>query len=133
MANYVIHYLYAQNLQQNLMDAGVLEKLPDRHRAGVCGYTHRILYAKCHADDWADCLKEILERGVIDCSKKNEDGSYELPSTITVLVNEKQAKLLAQYEGNADMQAALVYRGDKETANKFLAKQNDFFGGSVNE
>lgn len=76
MANYVIHYLYAQNLQQNLMDAGVLEKLPDRHRAGVCGYTHRILYAKCHADDWADCLKEILERGVIDCSKKNEDGSY---------------------------------------------------------
>ncbi|MBO5019334.1 MAG: pilus assembly protein CpaB [Clostridia bacterium] len=68
-----------------------------------------------------------------DSIVKNEDGSYELPSTITVLVNEKQAKLLAQYEGNADMQAALVYRGDKETANKFLAKQNDFFGGSVNE
>lgn len=64
---------------------------------------------------------------------KNEDGSYELPSTITVLVNEKQAKLLAQYEGNADMQAALVYRGDKETANKFLAKQEEYFGGKENE
>ena len=68
-----------------------------------------------------------------DSIVKNEDGSYELPSTITVLVNEKQAKLLAQYEGNADMQAALVYRGNKETANKFLEKQDEFFGGNDNE
>ncbi len=60
---------------------------------------------------------------------KNEDGSYELPSTITVLVNTEQAKLLAQYEGNADMQAALVYRGNKATAERFLAKQEAFFGG----
>ena len=50
-----------------------------------------------------------------------------------MLVNEKQAKLLAQYEGNADMQAALVYRGDKVTANKFLEKQDKFFGGNENE
>ncbi len=68
-----------------------------------------------------------------DSVVKNEDGSYELPSTITVLVNEKQAKLLALYEKNADMQVALVYRGDKKTANKFLAKQNEYFGGKVNE
>lgn len=68
-----------------------------------------------------------------DSVVKNEDGSYELPSTITVLVNEKQAKLLALYEKNADMQVALVYRGDKKTANKFLAKQNEYFGGKANE
>lgn len=68
-----------------------------------------------------------------DSVVKNEDGSYELPSTITVLVNEKQAKLLALYEKNADMQVALVYRGDKKTANKFLAKQNEYFGGKINE
>ena len=68
-----------------------------------------------------------------DSIVKNDDGSYELPSTITVLVNEKQAKLLALYEKNADMQVALVYRGDKKTANKFLAKQNEYFGGKVNE
>lgn len=68
-----------------------------------------------------------------DSVVKNEDGSYELPSTITVLVNERQAKLLALYEKNADMQVALVYRGDKKTANKFLAKQNEYFGGKVNE
>lgn len=68
-----------------------------------------------------------------DSVVKNEDGSYELPSTITVLVNEKQAKLLALYEKNADMQVALVYRGDKKTANKFLAKQYEYFGGKINE
>lgn len=64
-----------------------------------------------------------------DAVVKNDDGSYELPSTITLLVNEKQAQLLAQYENSSDMQAALVYRGDKETANKFLDKQDKFFGG----
>ncbi len=68
-----------------------------------------------------------------DSIVKNEDGSYELPSTITVLVNEKQAKLLAKYEGSVDMQAALIYRGDKTTANKFLEKQEEFFGGNQNE
>ena len=37
-----------------------------------------------------------------DAVIKNDDGSYELPSTITVLANTQQAKLLAEYEGNAD-------------------------------
>lgn len=64
---------------------------------------------------------------------KNEDGSYELPNTITVLANTKQAKLLALYENDTAMQAALVYRGNKDTANQFLAKQDEFFGGASNE
>lgn len=68
-----------------------------------------------------------------DSVVENEDGSYELPSTITVLVNTRQAKLLAQYEENASMQAALVYRGDEKTANTFLAKQEAFFGGNAHE
>ncbi len=77
-----------------------------------------------------------------DAVIKNEDGSYELPSTITVLANTQQAKLLAEYEGNAEIHAALVYRGDKSTAEKFLSTQNSYFknktettteGGAVNE
>lgn len=64
---------------------------------------------------------------------KNEDGSYELPNTITVLANTKQAKLLALYENDTAMQAALVYRGNKDTANQFLVKQDEFFGGASNE
>lgn len=67
---------------------------------------------------------------------KNDDGSFELPSTITVLANNEQAKLLAEYEGTTNIHVALVYRGDKDTANKFLNIQNDYFktsGGATNE
>ena len=64
-----------------------------------------------------------------DSIVKNEDGSYEIPSTITVLANTEQAKLLAKYEGDTDMTAALVYRGTAENANKFLDKQDAFFSG----
>lgn len=64
-----------------------------------------------------------------DSIVKNEDGSYEIPSTITVLANTEQAKLLAKYEGDTDMTAALVYRGTAENAKKFLDKQDAFFNG----
>jgi len=70
-----------------------------------------------------------------DSVVKNDDGTYELPSTVTVLVSTEQAKLLAKYEDNSIMQTALVYRGDKKTADKFIAKQDDYLknGGTANE
>ncbi len=67
---------------------------------------------------------------------ENEDGSYDLPSTVTVLVSTKQAKMLAKYEDSSAMQAALVYRGDNKTAQQFLDKQDEYLktaGGTVNE
>lgn len=67
---------------------------------------------------------------------KNEDGSYELPSTVTVLVSTGQAKLLAKYEESSAMQTALVYRGDNATAQQFLDKQDEYLktaGGAANE
>lgn len=57
---------------------------------------------------------------------QNEDGSFELPTTITVLVSVEQAKILANYEESAVMHVALVYRGDNATANKFLKAQDEF-------
>ena len=58
---------------------------------------------------------------------ENDDGSFELPTTITVLVSVEQAKILANYEESATMHVALVYRGDDATANKFLKAQDDYF------
>lgn len=58
---------------------------------------------------------------------KNDDGSYEIPSTITVLVNTEQAKLLSKYEADYTLQTALVYRGTSENAKKFLDKQDEYF------
>ena len=55
---------------------------------------------------------------------RNEDGSYELPTTLTLLVDTNQAKLLAEYENNCKIHAVLVSRGNEEQASKYLEKQN---------
>ena len=55
-----------------------------------------------------------------DCSPNPEE-----PSTITVLVSPAQAVELAQYESEASMHAALVYRGDAQTAQTYLDKQEE--------
>lgn len=51
------------------------------------------------------------------------------PVTVTLLVNTEQAELLAFYEKVADMHIVLEYRGDPETAQKYLDTQNKVFGG----
>lgn len=56
----------------------------------------------------------------------NEDGTFDLPATVTVLVSVKQAAKLASYEKNASMHIALVYRGDEKTANKYIAAQDKY-------
>ena len=58
---------------------------------------------------------------------KNEDGSYEIPSTVTLLANVEQAKLLAKYEEDNTMTVALVYRGTAENVKKFLDRQDEYF------
>ena len=57
----------------------------------------------------------------------NEDGTYELPTTVTLLVNPQQAKLLVAYENTGNIHASLVYRGDSKTAQKFLDAQDKYF------
>ena len=66
--------------------------------------------------------------GGVDQDKvvKNDDGSYDAPSTVTLLVNAEQARLLAEYEENT-INCVLVYRGSIENANKFLEKQEEYF------
>ena len=68
--------------------------------------------------------------GGVDQDKvvKNEDGTFTPPATVTLLVNETQARLLAEYEENT-ISCVLVCRGNAETANEFLKKQDDFFRG----
>ena len=69
-----------------------------------------------------------------DEAAPKEDGTYDSPSTITLLVNAEQAKLLAYYESAAKMHLSLVYRGKGESAQKFLDTQDKVFaGGTVDE
>ena len=62
-----------------------------------------------------------------DMIVKNEDGSYEIPSTVTLLANAEQAKMLVQYEEESTLCVALVYRGTAENAKKFLERQDEYF------
>ena len=57
----------------------------------------------------------------------NEDGTYELPTTLTLLVNPEQAKMLVEYENRGVIHADLVYRGDSKTVQKFLDAQDLYF------
>lgn len=59
--------------------------------------------------------------------KPDEDGNYELPSTVTLLANKEQAKILANYESDGDMHLSLIFRGDEATANKYLEVQEKVF------
>lgn len=53
------------------------------------------------------------------------DEEGELPSTVTLLVSEKQSLLLADLEKSGTIHISLVYRGNRKTAEEFLAKQEE--------
>lgn len=56
----------------------------------------------------------------------NEDGSYTMPSSVTVLVSEEQAKYIANYSVGYNIHIGLIYRGDTETAQTYLKMQDDY-------
>ncbi len=56
---------------------------------------------------------------------QNEDGTYELPSTLTLLVDPMQARLLTEYENNGKIHAVLVSRGNEKQAKKLLQEQKE--------
>lgn len=59
-------------------------------------------------------------------SDTKDDDKKELPSTLTLLVQTKQAILLTDIENKGKLHAALVYRGDPATAQAFLTKQDAY-------
>lgn len=63
----------------------------------------------------------------IDISSETVKNEEKLPATVTLLVNENQAQLLAGLEKNGNTYFSLVWRGDIDTANEFLKKQDNYF------
>ena len=58
---------------------------------------------------------------------KSGDVEKKLPTTLTLLVNSTQAKVLAGLEQNGNLHATLVYRGAKANADIFLTAQDRYF------
>lgn len=54
----------------------------------------------------------------------NEDGSFSMPSTVTVVVTEQQAKRLVECSSES-MYLTLIYRGNDEKTQKYLDMQTE--------
>ncbi|WP_163859532.1 Flp pilus assembly protein CpaB [Paenibacillus elgii] len=67
-----------------------------------------------------------VDKEKVSTQNKSDDDKQQLPSTLTLLVQPIQARLLADIEVKGQLHAALVYRGDQTTAQAFIAKQDAF-------
>lgn len=59
-----------------------------------------------------------------DKVSENEDGSHDMPATITFLLTDYQAEKFVDYMNGYTMYFGLVYRGDAETANGYIEEQD---------
>ena len=71
---------------------------------------------------YVEIIATTLSDGT-DSDMQEEEDDTGLASTITVLVTPEQARLLAELEQEGSIHAALVYRGNRENAEKFLEEQ----------
>lgn len=56
-----------------------------------------------------------------------EENKEDLPSTITIAVNDIQAEKAVQHELLGELHVALAYRGDEEIAQSYLDIQHEYF------
>lgn len=78
---------------------------------------------------YVEVLSVTTSRGTdADSAYEANDGQdRELPSTLTLLVLPEQAVLLSDIENKGKLHATLVYRGEVETAKRFIDEQDAFF------
>lgn len=78
---------------------------------------------------YVEVLAVTTAKGVDENTEiKNEKGNNEekqLPSTVTLLASTTQAKILAELEAKSKIHITLVYRGEPDTAKKFLQAQEE--------
>ena len=73
---------------------------------------------------YVEVMSVTAENGVDKQSAEKAEEDENM-ATVTLLATPRQATLLSNYEQTAEIQLALVYRGDSNNANQFLAKQDE--------
>lgn len=85
-------------------------------------------------DTGTDNDRTVADKSANKSSTSTQDN---MPSTLTVLVTPAQKKSLIDYNKNGIIHASLVYRGDSQTAQKFIDMQDKYLaaqqGGKKNE
>lgn len=74
---------------------------------------------------YVEVLAVTTGKGVDKQSTTKGKEEQETLKTVTLLVTSEQAVQLANYEDNAEIHLALVYRGDQTDAKKFLDMQSE--------
>ena len=72
-----------------------------------------------------------------NANKNSTSTQDKMPSTLTILVTVEQKKSLVDYDAHGTIHASLVYRGDTQTAQKFIDMQDKYLaqqgGKTTNE
>ncbi len=74
---------------------------------------------------YVEVLAVTTGKGVDKQSTVKNKEEQDTLKTVTLLVTSEQAVQLANYEDNAEIHLALVYRGDSNNAKKFLDMQSE--------
>lgn len=82
---------------------------------------------------YVEVLSVTTSSGLDAQMAADDQSERELPSTLTLLVRPQQAVLLTDIENKGKLHAALVYRGDAATAQRFLEKQEAYFTSQQEE
>ena len=70
----------------------------------------------------------VTDESGYDTNGQQTNEQKELYSTVTLLVNEKQAIMLANLEDISNIHISLVHRGDEEIKREYLKEQDKVFG-----
>lgn len=89
---------------------------PDYNKSGLTVVPSELQYV--------EVIAATTESGR-EVDEEAEEDEDNLPSTVTLLVSEKQAVILADLEKNGNIHMSLVYRGDRKNAEKFLKAQKE--------
>lgn len=116
---------FAEGVSGKLMSGDIVSVIvPDYQGTGVTTIPQELKYVEviaATAKSGNDANTEETESP----SESESDDEKELPSTVTLLVDTMQSELLAELEAESEMHLALVYRGDTDTAAKFIAAEDE--------
>ena len=82
---------------------------------------------------YVEVLAATTSKGTDKTEQSTGEENSDSVKTVTLLVTPAQALQLAGYEDNAEIHLALVYRGDEQTAQKFITKQSEVFNNGKSD
>ena len=111
----------AAGLSGKLQNGDIISVLS--YRDGITSAPPELTYVRVITSTTADGIDQ-------DELAENDDGSRDLPVTVTLLVTPRQAALLVQLEHSGSLHLELVYRGEEAVAERFLQAQDDYLNAA---